>query len=217
MPDRSSTFQSSDTTIATVNKSGIVTAKEVGTAKITVTSKTNKKSKKPVTITVKKKAEETTQAPDPEKPSDEDVTTPQRPEEPMKAPVYSNGVHHESGYVLDFENHQVLICLGLDSPEDCFDLMTPKYYTNVELGFLYTTENLDENTIVLGSTAPKVSKGNINICSTKYSTGFAISEKIWNTNPTVKVRIYSVLTNVEGTTETIYSDILSVPLTDNVE
>ena len=46
-------FQSSDKKIATVNSKGIVKGKKAGKVKITVTSKTNKKDKKTVTITVK--------------------------------------------------------------------------------------------------------------------------------------------------------------------
>lgn len=56
----SSKYKSSDTSVATVSSSGKVTAKKVGTAKITVTSKNNKKLKKTVTIIVEDKSFSTT-------------------------------------------------------------------------------------------------------------------------------------------------------------
>lgn len=56
-----SAFKSSDTSVATVSSSGKVAGKKAGTAKITVTSKSNKKWKKTVTITVKEKPEEKTE------------------------------------------------------------------------------------------------------------------------------------------------------------
>lgn len=65
------TFQSSDKKIATVNAKGVVKGKKAGKVKITVTSKSNKKQKKIVKITVKKKTEtkvpgsEATQTPAP--------------------------------------------------------------------------------------------------------------------------------------------------------
>lgn len=49
------TYKSNKKTVATVTKKGVVTAKKEGTAKITVTSKTNKKVKKTVKVTVVKK------------------------------------------------------------------------------------------------------------------------------------------------------------------
>ena len=57
-----SAFKSSDTNVATVSSNGKVAAKKAGTVKITVTSKNNKKWKKTVTITVKEKPEEKTEA-----------------------------------------------------------------------------------------------------------------------------------------------------------
>ncbi|MGN0153990.1 MAG: Ig-like domain-containing protein [Lachnospiraceae bacterium] len=57
----SSTFKSNHSAIASVSKSGVVTAREPGTAKITVTSKKDKKLKKTVTITVIQKAEQSTE------------------------------------------------------------------------------------------------------------------------------------------------------------
>lgn len=57
----SSKFKSADTNVATVNSAGKVVAVKAGTAKITVTSKTNKKLKKTVTITVKDKPVTTTE------------------------------------------------------------------------------------------------------------------------------------------------------------
>jgi hypothetical protein len=59
----SSKYTSSDTKVATVNSSGIVTAKSAGTAKITVTAKSDKKLKKTVTITVQAKPAPTTEQP----------------------------------------------------------------------------------------------------------------------------------------------------------
>lgn len=50
------TYKSSKKKVATVSKKGVITAKKVGTAKITVTSKKNKKAKATVKVTVKKKA-----------------------------------------------------------------------------------------------------------------------------------------------------------------
>ena len=47
------TFKSSNKKIATVNSKGVVKGKKAGTAKITVTSKSNKKQKKIITIKVK--------------------------------------------------------------------------------------------------------------------------------------------------------------------
>lgn len=48
------TYKSSNKKVATVSKKGVVTAKKKGTAKITVTSKSNKKLKKTIKITVRK-------------------------------------------------------------------------------------------------------------------------------------------------------------------
>lgn len=48
------TFKSSNKKIATVSKKGVVKGKKPGTAKITITSKTNTKDKKVITIKVKK-------------------------------------------------------------------------------------------------------------------------------------------------------------------
>lgn len=50
------TYKSSKKKVATVSKKGVIKAKKVGTAKITVTSKKNKKAKATVKVTVKKKA-----------------------------------------------------------------------------------------------------------------------------------------------------------------
>lgn len=47
------TFKSSDTTVAIVGSKGLVVGKKAGTAKITITAKSNKKLKRIVTITVK--------------------------------------------------------------------------------------------------------------------------------------------------------------------
>lgn len=49
------TYKSSKKKVATVNKKGVIKGKSAGTAKITVTSKKNKKVKAKVTVTVKKK------------------------------------------------------------------------------------------------------------------------------------------------------------------
>ena len=70
----SSTYKSSDSEIAEVNKSGTVTAKKAGTAKITVTSKKDKKLKKTVTITVQNKPDPTTEATTTEKQTTEKQT-----------------------------------------------------------------------------------------------------------------------------------------------
>lgn len=50
------TYKTSNKNIATVNNKGVVTAKKVGTVKITVTSKSNNKLKKTFTINVKNPA-----------------------------------------------------------------------------------------------------------------------------------------------------------------
>lgn len=49
------TYKSSKKKVATVSKKGVIKAKKVGSAKITVTSKSNKKAKATVKVTVKKK------------------------------------------------------------------------------------------------------------------------------------------------------------------
>lgn len=69
----SSKFKSSKTSVATVSSSGKVVAKKAGTAKITVTSKKNKKLKKTVTITVKDKPEPTTESTTTEQPTTADI------------------------------------------------------------------------------------------------------------------------------------------------
>ena len=70
----SSTFTSSNPTVATVSANGVVTAKQAGTTKITVTSKKNKKLKKTVTITVTDEITETPSVPT-EVSTTEQVTT----------------------------------------------------------------------------------------------------------------------------------------------
>lgn len=49
------TFKSSNTSVATVNKSGLIKAKNLGKAKITVSSKANAKKKATITVSVAKK------------------------------------------------------------------------------------------------------------------------------------------------------------------
>ncbi len=186
-------------TTYTITAPKVVTADSKG--KFVVTLKYGSK-KTTVAVPVEKKP--TTEEPSTEKPTP-GGTTPTRPAEPMKVYFYGDK------YKLSPEDSAVFIYISLDSPEDCL-VASPKYYTNVELGYLYTTEDLDETTMILGSSANKDSYGNINIRNTHWQDIFDIPDDLWNSSTTVKVRIYAVITTVENTTETIYSDILSFKL-----
>ncbi len=184
-------------TTYTITAPKVVTADSKG--KFVVTLKYGSK-KTTVAVPVEKKP--TTEEPSTEKPTP-GGTTPTRPAEPMK--VYFFGDH----YKFDPEKSIVHLYIGFDSPEDSNDLMTPKYYTNVNLGYLYTTENLNEKTMILGSNANKVSDNNINIRSREWTTAFTLPPESCNADTIVKIRIFAEITTVENTTEVIYSDIIS--------
>ena len=138
-------------------------------------------------------------------PSVPGTTTTQRPAEPIK--VYFFG----DKYKLNPQASIVYIYVALDSPEDSGDLMTPKFYTRLDFGYLYTTEDLDEDTMIVGSIAKKEG-GITSIRNTELTSNIHFAQELWDANATVKVRAYAIVQTVEGTEETIYSDILSFQL-----
>lgn len=120
-------------------------------------------------------------------------------EEVKKEPVL-----HFTGskYELYPNDYGVRLYMASEIPED---------YTKIEWGFLYTSKELSEEEMIVGSSAKSIvnnsSAGNADWI---YDARFPSSA--WEAGTTVKIRIYATVSSVEGS-KTIYSEIISVKLT----
>lgn len=116
----------------------------------------------------------------------------------IKKPV----VHFKDSQYEMFPNIGVRLHMAVEIPEN---------YTRTDLAFLYTSKDLNEDTMVLGSVAKKVEAKSSGTGSVDWTYDLRLPQASWDAGTNVKVRVYATVQS-NGVSETIYSDIISFKL-----
>ena len=129
-------------------------------------------------------------------------------------------IQNPGDLVLSFRGDKVnvsnkTIYMSIDSPEESWD-PTPKYYTNMDIGYIYTTSDISNSSFTLDNPlSTEVNKGkNSSIDTCTRDWGLDIPDELWSSNTHVKIRIYAKMLNVYGNTKIFYSDVYEFDLID---
>lgn len=147
----------------------------------------------------------TTETPTTEEPTTEEPTVPVQPPGGETVPEVDWLYFYGNQYDLYPLFLDIGICAGINLPED--------YDSIVEWGIIHTTDNIDNNNLIVGCPGTIRTIQSDTDRSQEWNRGFHFSQEEWDAKTPVKVRLYAIVKKGE-TTETVYSKVLSFTLTD---